>query len=340
MIMSRTSIIFFISFVSILFFSSSAWSQEKKPYPPPGKLFDAGGHLLHLNIKGKGGPAVIFENGSGDFSFIWGLVQPSISVFTTSVSYDRAGFAWSEAGPQPRSSRQIAFELHTALKHAGIKGPYILVGQSFGGFLARAFARFYLEETAAMVLVDALHEDSKIIINQDPIRIREMAKGLHAPAPVLLKKSNQDIPSTPKDSVIMDTNIEYPLTRLPKKMQQWQVWAQSSTVYRREAGNEMNWSPEDVADLYKHQLSAQYRLGNIPLIVLTRGDGGYGGRADSLSLETERLKLQQKLAALSTNSKWIIDKKSGHNIHLEDPSLVIRSIREVFDAVKLHKKMN
>jgi hypothetical protein len=130
------------------------------------------------------------------------------------------------------------------------------------------------------------------------------------------------------------------LTRLPKKMQRWQVWAQSSAVYRREAGNEMNWSPEDVADLYKHQQSPQYWLGNIPLIVLTRGEGGYGDRTDSILLETERLKLQQKLAALSTNSKWIIDKKSGHNIHLEDPSLVIRSIREVFDALKFHKRMN
>jgi pimeloyl-ACP methyl ester carboxylesterase len=338
--MSRTSIIVFICFVSILFFSSSTWSQERKAFPSPGKLFDAGGHLLHLNIIGKGGPAVIFENGSGDFSFIWGLVQPSISVFTTSVSYDRAGFAWSEAGPQPRSSRQIAFELNTALQHAGIKGPYILVGQSFGGFLVRAFARFYPEEVAGMVLVDVLHEDSKIIINQNPIRIRDMAKGLQAPAPVRLKKSNRDIASPTNDSVIIDTNIEYPLTRLPKKMQQWQVWAQSSTVYRREAGNEMNWSPEDVADMYKHQQSSQYRLGNIPLIVLTRGDGGYGGRTDSILLETERLKLQQKLVALSSNSKWIIDKKSGHNIHLEDPSLVIRSIREVFDAVKLHKKLN
>jgi pimeloyl-ACP methyl ester carboxylesterase len=338
--MSRTSIIVFICFVSILFFSSSTWSQERKPFPSPGKLFDAGGHLLHLNIIGKGGPAVIFENGSGDFSFIWSLVQPSISVFTTSVSYDRAGFAWSEAGPQPRSSRQIAFELNTALQNAGIKGPYILVGQSFGGFLVRAFARFYPEEVAGMVLVDVLHEDSKIIINQNPIRIRDMAKGLQAPAPVLLKKSNRDIASPTNDSVIIDTNIEYPLTKLPKKMQQWQVWAQSSTVYRREAGNEMNWSPEDVADMYKHQQSSQYRLGNIPLIVLTRGDGGYGGRSDSILLETERLKLQQKLVALSSNSKWIIDKKSGHNIHLEDPSLVIRSIREVFDAVKRHKKLN
>src|SRR4051812_7799798 len=97
----------------------------------PGILVDAGGHKLHLNIQGKGSPAVIFENGSADFSFIWTLVQPEVAKFTKTVSYDRSGYAWSESGPMPRTSKQICFELHTALNNAGIHPPYILVGQSF-----------------------------------------------------------------------------------------------------------------------------------------------------------------------------------------------------------------
>jgi len=331
--------IIFALLFCFLFISNSMEAQEIRSLPPPGKLFDAGGHLLHMNIKGAGLPIVLFENGSGDFSFIWGLVQPAVAKFTTSVSYDRAGFAWSEAGPQPRSSRQIAFELHTALQQAGIKGPYILVGQSFGGFLVRAFARFYPAEVAGMVLVDALHEDSKIIIGNNPVRIRDWAKGLVAPAPAIVKKENQAALVNEKDSVMPDTAIEYPLTKLPKKMQQWQVWAQSGAIYRREAGNEMNWSPEDVADMYAHQLDKKYRLGDLPLIVLTRGKGGYDGRADSSFLEVERIKLQHQLVKLSTNSKLIIDENSGHNIHLEDPLLVIRSIREVFDAVKSRARL-
>lgn len=42
---------------------------------PPGKLIDAGGHLLHLQVMGRGSPTVILENGSGDFSFVWSLVR-------------------------------------------------------------------------------------------------------------------------------------------------------------------------------------------------------------------------------------------------------------------------
>ena len=156
------SVVGFLRLISILMIPCAIWGQDQKPYPPPGKLVDAGGHLLHLNIKGTGSPAVIFENGSGDFSFIWDLVQPAIAKTTTTVSYDRAGFAWSEEGPFPRSGRQIAYELHQALHNAGVKAPYILVGQSFGGFLVRTFARYYSSEVVGMVLVDALNENEKI----------------------------------------------------------------------------------------------------------------------------------------------------------------------------------
>jgi hypothetical protein len=83
--------------------------------PHKGIMVDAGGHRFHLNVMGSGSPAVIMENGSGDFSFIWSLVQPEIARFTKTVSYDRAGYAWSEPGPLPRTSAQIAFELHSFL---------------------------------------------------------------------------------------------------------------------------------------------------------------------------------------------------------------------------------
>src|SRR4051812_21716932 len=169
--------------ISLLFFqfvSQYLYSQYDKANQHDsmqGILVDAGGHKLHLNIQGSGSPNVIFENGSGDFSFIWSLVQPEVSKFTKTVSYDRAGYAWSEPGPQPRTSQQICLELNTALKNAGVPPPYILVGQSFGGFLVRAFARYYPKEVLGMVLVEAVQEDQKIFMSGDsPMRIRSFAK--------------------------------------------------------------------------------------------------------------------------------------------------------------------
>ena len=69
------------------------YCQDTPQFPPPGKLIDAGGHLLHIHSMGKGKPVVIMENGSGDFSITWSLVQPAVARFATAVTYNRAGFA-------------------------------------------------------------------------------------------------------------------------------------------------------------------------------------------------------------------------------------------------------
>src|SRR5262245_968009 len=117
-----------------------AQSQPTQPpLPPPGKLVDVGGWRLHLNGTGAARasqPTVILEAGAGDFSVEWALVQPGVASFARVCSYDRAGDGWSELGPHPRTKRQMVFELRTLLEKAGVKPPYVLVGQSFGGPLA------------------------------------------------------------------------------------------------------------------------------------------------------------------------------------------------------------
>jgi pimeloyl-ACP methyl ester carboxylesterase len=318
---------------------AAADCQNSFPFSPTGKLVDAGGHLLHIHDMGKGEPVVLFENGSADFSFSWNLVQPAISKTTRTVSYDRAGYAWSDEGPLPRTGRQIAYELHTALHNAGIKGPYILVGQSYGGFLVRNFARFYRDEVAGIVLVDAVHENEKIIINNQEMRVRDMAKGRPEPEiqQVLKKKDDQVVKE--ENPVATNTTLEPPLDRLPAYDQKLQLWAQTQFNYYKSVVSEMDWSPEDVADMYKNKGKPDYTFGDIPLIVICKGKGNYSGMPDSVELEKERLDLQHDLTHLTTNSKLIIDKNSGHNIHMEDPATVIHAIEEVIRAYKSHTKL-
>ncbi|HYK46652.1 MAG TPA: alpha/beta hydrolase [Parafilimonas sp.] len=297
--------------------------------PPYGILVDAGGHKLHLSVQGNGSPTVIFENGTADFSFIWSLVQPDVAKFTRTVSYDRAGYAWSDPGPTPRTSKQICYELHTALQHAGINPPYILVGQSFGGFLVRAFARYYPGEVVGVVLVEAVQEDQRIFMGGDtPMLIRSFARGRTVPD----VQTVFTIPHDTSEPITSNTEIDPLFNKFPDSIQKMQVWAQSQPWLIPSVQAEMDWSPEDVADLYAHRNDPAYMLGDMPLIVLTRGEGGFDGRSDSLQLENERLHAQHELTHLSTNSKQIIDMHSGHNIHVEDPAVVTAAINEVFTA--------
>ena len=143
-----------------------------KRYPPPGKLVDIGGYRLHLRGAGNGGPTVVMDAGLGGASIDWSLVQPEIAKFTTVYSYDRAGMGWSDVGPRPRTSRQIVKELHTLLRNAGIKKPYVLVGHSSGGFNMLLYASRYPDEVAGLVLVDASHEKQLERFPKPPLTLR------------------------------------------------------------------------------------------------------------------------------------------------------------------------
>src|SRR5947209_8643840 len=101
-------------------------TAQGSPPQTPGRLVDLGGHRLHVFCTGHGAPTVVVETGLGDFSFDWTLVQTRLSRLTRVCTYDRAGYAWSDPGPTPRTFAQINFELHEALQRLGEHGPFIL----------------------------------------------------------------------------------------------------------------------------------------------------------------------------------------------------------------------
>ena len=85
---------FVLSFVLAL----STLVTAPVPPKPIGRLIDLGGHRLHVNCTGKGSPTVVVENGLGDFSFDWVLVQRTVERATRICTYDRGGYAWALTG--------------------------------------------------------------------------------------------------------------------------------------------------------------------------------------------------------------------------------------------------
>ena len=140
---------------------SLAARRDARRFPPPGRLVDVGGYRIHLQVQGddRAGPTVVLEAGLGSFSPNWYWVQQALAPHVRVVSYDRAGLGWSDPSPAPRDAATMAVELHAALHAAGIPGPYVLAGHSFGGLVVRAFADAYRPETSGLVLVDASHPD-------------------------------------------------------------------------------------------------------------------------------------------------------------------------------------
>jgi len=113
-----------------------------------------------MNCTGKGSPTVVVENGLGDFSFDWVLVQSRVSRFTRICTYDRAGYGWSDPSPKDRVPSVMAEELHALLRAAGEKPPYVLVAHSLGALNAIMFAHKFPHEVAGLVLVDGVRAES------------------------------------------------------------------------------------------------------------------------------------------------------------------------------------
>ena len=169
---------------------------------PPGRLIDLDGYKLHLNCTGKGRPTVILDAGMGDSSAVWALIQPELSRTMRVCSYDRAGTAWSDLGPVPRTMKQEVAELRELLRRAKERRPFVLVGHSYAGLLARLYTTTFPKEVAGVVLVDSTHESTTLSVmrrgDKQPrlVRIREQSKGRPVPAVQTMASSRPKMAST------------------------------------------------------------------------------------------------------------------------------------------------
>lgn len=299
-------------------YQAIATSAEAHRFPEPGRLIDIGGFRLKLNCVGKGSPTVVLEAGLGDVLIEWIRVQSQIAAFTRVCSYDRAGYGGSDPGPMPRTSAQIAKELHTLLQKAGEKPPYLLVGHSFGGYNVRVFNGQYPDQVAGIVLVDATQEDQYALL----------PKAWSAIGAAMLRRYKRQATWAP---IFIGLGVARAMLRFQGAQGAYLI-VQSKSVKAR------------AAELEAIQISAEQARGaaNIsekPLVVLTAGRNSDTSLQSGLSNrdfeDYQRTwdDLQMRLAHLSTRGKRIIVSDSGHDIPSERPDTIVDAVRKLCAAI-------
>ena len=148
-----------------------------------GRVRISGRRRLYIQCRGHGSPTVILDAGGGQNGRVWlahksGLpaVLPAVARFTRVCGYDRPGGLYpggygqpksvsrSDPVAMPRTVRDMVLDLHAllhttrAVRAAGVRGPYVLAGDSFGGMVARLYATTYPREVAGLVQIDAQTE--------------------------------------------------------------------------------------------------------------------------------------------------------------------------------------
>jgi pimeloyl-ACP methyl ester carboxylesterase len=282
-----------------------AQAAEIRPGSAPGTRFDVGKHHLHLYCIGSGTPTVVMDSGLGGTFLDWALVQPEVSKYTRVCTYDRAGYGWSDSGPLPRSSLRIASELRVLLRAAEVPGPYVLVGHSFGGYNMRLFAGLFPRDTAALILVDAAHEEQ---ID----RFRNGPRMNVAPRGQFVVFSPPSVPA-----------------ELPEDMHPLAHTLISSRSARSALRSELaafERSAMQVAQASKHL--------DVPLVVVTRGKRVWPRSERGDLMEQVWREMQDNLASRSDRVVHMIAEHAGHYVHLEQPEVVLNAIRVTVDALR------
>lgn len=303
-------------------------ARLQRAYPAPGRLVDVGGHRLHVLEAGVGGPTVVFENGGGGLALDWHDVQSEISAQSATLAYDRAGMGWSEPGPRPRNLPVLVEELRAALQAAETPAPYVLVGHSLGGPIVRAYAHTYPDEVAGLVLVDATHEDQlETFPAAFTAKADEMADAMRRSRRVVAAVHGSGIPA------LFASSYPDPVAaKLPDEVADARravTFMDTSTVLS--GADEMIM----LRDSLEHLRRSRRPLGDIPVVVITRGTP-FSAEADvpeGLEEDVEAAwgSMQEDLATISTNARRVVADGSGHFIHLERPDLVIDAVRHVLE---------
>lgn len=293
-----------------------------RAYPPPGELVQVGDHKLHVMRAGEG-PTVVFENGPGGMGIDWSLVMPEVSEFATTIAYDRAGLGWSEPASGSRDIATLVTELNQMLQATGATPPYVLVGHSYGGLIVRAYAYTYPEDVAGLVLVDAAHEDQfEIYPEEYAAKAENIGQQMASLRLVYRLVTGSGVPAL-LGAATKDVSQHLP-TELGEAREAATLIDSSHSVA---ATDEMTALPSSL----DHVKQIRAPLGDIPVIILTHGRLIDAGVPEGLEEEVEAAwqAMQTNLLEISTDSSLTIAEQSGHNIHVEQPELVIEAIREV-----------
>ncbi len=307
-------------------------SRDRRRFAADGRWVTIGnGSKLFLLEMGTGEPTILFEAGIGATHLNWRGIQESIAEWARTISYDRCGLGWSTRNRTARVPGNIATELHQMLHRAGYKPPFILVGHSFGGLVMRRYALLYPDEVAGVVLIDPMRCDqwppldpskqSQIDLGRRLIRFampvasfgvaRLMVALLFCRASHL---SDQIVGAAGAHKRHVLTRIKTEVRKMPRA-----TWPAVASHWSR---------PGFYAGIRSH-------ISSIPATV-TEMDGVEPIRKIPVTVLTPASSsplTRDHLSRIGDRVQQVIAHSSDHWIHLDEPELVIDSIRSMVASV-------
>ena len=277
---------------------------------------------MHLLCTGEGSPTLVLDAGLGNDSLIWANVQPELSKVTRVCSYDRAGFGWSEPRPDPRDAGRIAHELHRLLNEAGVTGSVVLMGHSISGLYIRAYAASYPRSVSGLVFVDSstpLQED------RFPAEVAQVFKN---------------------ESMEFQKLEWLYILGIPRVMGQWRPEEGFKESVRKMIAEDQC-RPSLFAAIAQEDKSFRQSgnetihtgpFGDLPILIFSE-DPEHSPPSDippqaAQSVSKVWNEMQEELKDLSTRSRRIIAKGSGHYVQIDRAELLIEKVTNLIKDIR------
>lgn len=279
------------------------------------------------HVSGNGNITIVLEAGMGNWSLFYRELVPLLSPKYKVITIDRAGY---DNGLVPNNSRDatvIAGELHNLLTDQNLAtDSVILVGHSFGGSVVRMYQNLFPQKIVGMVMLDACHEDQfkRLPCQFELLKLEQidaMKKTIKTAQKGLLKTKygKKKIPTFNLPTELLDEY--YSITINP----------QYYATFHKEVSS---------FDVSLSQIKALPKLGNLPLLVLasekSMDENTLSGAKNYPYAEHNQkwLILQNELAQLSMNSKFVSTSLSNHYLAIFQPQWVADQIN-VFVETKV-----
>ncbi len=296
--------------------------RDEKRFPAPGRYVQVQGRRIHLTDTGTG-PTVVLEAGIASSSLGWTALQKELSRYARVITYDRAGFGWSDKTEEPRTLQRIVREFRAMLEASGTAKPYLLVGHSFGCFIVRSFAIQHPDEVSGLVLIDPV--DTRDWVPLSHIQKLRIGRGVALSrrgailaqfgvvrfALWLLTSGNHRIPRLiSRWSAGNGASVADRLTREVRKLPK-EVWPLI----------QMHWS-----DQKSFRTMAEY-LQRLPASAAEAQQEGWPSGIRTILLTAPGNNMEIPVDVVHR-----VAAHSGHWIQLDEPELVIAAVRELINS--------
>lgn len=280
---------------------------------------------IELLSRGLSKPTILILSGMGSSFYEWDIITIELSKRYNILMYHRPGLGKSDYTDDARTTLKVTNEVIQLLEFFDITEPIVLAGHSYGGLCIQHFSKLYPDKVRGMLLLDSTSVDFHKLDQLDLPYINE-----HESDTAWIEKCKNYSKLSPQElfrrlKPILNQNQQKLPVEIQKKLVKFHT---NPTLYKTMAKEIENWE-HDAKKIKEIPLRSSF-----PVTIIGRNKNysvsnmiKYGtpiNEAELLEQTWHDLIIDQK--KLYTNAKLIFALKANHDIHLEQPNLVIDEI--------------